>query len=346
MSTAVVLDWDGVVFDDDRFKETLFSRLSEDHNITKHQLETAYQKSKDTNGYNDRRLAEFLADKYDLHTSALLTSIDAVMRQTEAKFIYADIHNFIKDALPHVSLMILTAGDERIQAEKIRHSNLRSAFVEVVTVSAGETAINKASVLNSLLQNYEKVYFFDDKPSTILHLHETFRDEHRIIPILVDRASLYSSSPDTFVAQLLSYSSLIDSGLLHRPRTLISAVRIKNQDAVFMVQEGSGAAKGLWTIPLGHVEPDELLLESALREVYEETGLRVSIDVFYRLVTVDGKDYLGGEQDNTRSIIIACFDATIIDNNPSTTPELTSMWVADYASTRLRLRGNWQSKLF
>ena len=52
--------------------------------------------------------------------------------------------------------------------------------------------------------------------------------------------------------------------------------------AVFVVREGKALLHfhrklGMWLPPGGHIERDELPDEAALREVYEETGLRVEL---------------------------------------------------------------------
>ncbi len=64
-------------------------------------------------------------------------------------------------------------------------------------------------------------------------------------------------------------------------------VRYKNPTvgvAVIIVEEGKillvrrvGSYEGAWCIPCGHVEWDEDIRECALRELYEETGLRASL---------------------------------------------------------------------
>ncbi len=42
---------------------------------------------------------------------------------------------------------------------------------------------------------------------------------------------------------------------------------------------------GHWAFPKGHVEQDETEEETALREIWEETGLRVELDMGFRHVT-------------------------------------------------------------
>jgi 8-oxo-dGTP diphosphatase len=61
-------------------------------------------------------------------------------------------------------------------------------------------------------------------------------------------------------------------------RLTVGAIIVNSGGCVF-VQRRSDERKlfpGLWDIPGGHVEPDETPLEALAREVYEETGWRVT----------------------------------------------------------------------
>lgn len=46
---------------------------------------------------------------------------------------------------------------------------------------------------------------------------------------------------------------------------------------LLLVQRGREPALGLWSVPGGHVEIGESPAEAAVRETYEETGLRVRV---------------------------------------------------------------------
>lgn len=46
---------------------------------------------------------------------------------------------------------------------------------------------------------------------------------------------------------------------------------------LLLVQRGRQPAMGLWSIPGGHVESDESPAQAAVRETFEETGLRVQV---------------------------------------------------------------------
>lgn len=53
------------------------------------------------------------------------------------------------------------------------------------------------------------------------------------------------------------------------------AVLIFDQDGKVLLQKRSDVLK--WGVPSGHVEPGETIEQAAIREVYEETGLRIKV---------------------------------------------------------------------
>lgn len=60
------------------------------------------------------------------------------------------------------------------------------------------------------------------------------------------------------------------------PRCGVSAIIFRDQ-AVLLVERASGALKGRWSPPGGHIEPGERVRAAALREVREETGVEAEI---------------------------------------------------------------------
>jgi ADP-ribose pyrophosphatase YjhB (NUDIX family) len=66
------------------------------------------------------------------------------------------------------------------------------------------------------------------------------------------------------------------------PRLAVSTAVFRANE-VLLVQRGSGAMAGRWSLPGGHVEPGESLAAAAAREVLEETG--VSADILGRIDT-------------------------------------------------------------
>ena len=60
------------------------------------------------------------------------------------------------------------------------------------------------------------------------------------------------------------------------PRPGVSAIIFREQ-AVLLIERGSGALKGRWSPPGGHIEPGERMRAAALREVREETGVEAEV---------------------------------------------------------------------
>jgi len=83
-----------------------------------------------------------------------------------------------------------------------------------------------------------------------------------------------------------------------RPVLGVGAVILQEEDngcrRVLLVERGNPPLAGLWSLPGGGVETGERLEEAVVREVWEETGLRVTADsiatIFERIIPDD----LGG----------------------------------------------------
>ncbi len=58
---------------------------------------------------------------------------------------------------------------------------------------------------------------------------------------------------------------------------IIVSVCIQEEGKFLIVQEGIPKAYGLWNLPGGHLDDEEDLLEGAIREAKEETGLDIEI---------------------------------------------------------------------
>lgn len=57
-------------------------------------------------------------------------------------------------------------------------------------------------------------------------------------------------------------------------------VILDKKQRILLVKEKQGRKKGLWHIPSGSVEKGESVEDAAVREAFEETGLRVELGAF------------------------------------------------------------------
>lgn len=67
-----------------------------------------------------------------------------------------------------------------------------------------------------------------------------------------------------------------DSNIEHFPQVGVGVVVLNAENEVLLIRRGKEPNKGLWTIPGGRQEPGETLLETAHREIKEETGVSIS----------------------------------------------------------------------
>lgn len=68
-------------------------------------------------------------------------------------------------------------------------------------------------------------------------------------------------------------------GTIGSMRTLAASAVVKNAEGqVLLVLRANEPDAGCWTIPGGRVEPGETLEDAAVREAFEETGLRMTVE--------------------------------------------------------------------
>jgi 8-oxo-dGTP diphosphatase len=75
-----------------------------------------------------------------------------------------------------------------------------------------------------------------------------------------------------------------------RPRVAVGAIVVRD-GALLMVRRAQEPARGLWTVPGGHLEHGEHLADAVRREVAEETGLDVEVRDLMGIFEVVGEPH-------------------------------------------------------
>jgi ADP-ribose pyrophosphatase YjhB (NUDIX family) len=67
---------------------------------------------------------------------------------------------------------------------------------------------------------------------------------------------------------------------------IIAGCIIVKENKILMVKEAKKKCYGQWNFPAGHVEENELIMDAAIRETYEETGCKVNLTGVLPISTV------------------------------------------------------------
>lgn len=112
-------------------------------------------------------------------------------------------------------------------------------------------------------------------------------------------------------------------------------------DLVLLLEAGfaSQHLDGIWGLPAGRLEPGESTREGALRELYEETLIRLTADRLVELpeAYVDTLDRRDGSQVTAHWTV---FYADKVEQEPQETPEGRPRWVPLAEVSTYRLQKN------
>lgn len=75
------------------------------------------------------------------------------------------------------------------------------------------------------------------------------------------------------------------------PRLGVGAIAV-HDGALLLVRRGKQPAYGMWSLPGGHLERDELLAEAVKREMREETGVEVEVGALAGVFEIVGDAHL------------------------------------------------------
>lgn len=125
-------------------------------------------------------------------------------------------------------------------------------------------------------------------------------------------------------------------------------VLIEDMHAILLVQEGGEAAHGLWCLPGGHIDGGETLLAGAVREVFEETGQRITLGELIHTRVMDSDEYRGSADDNGKNIEIYIFRGSVVcpPREWNDNEILDVRWFAPSEARALPLRWGWLGQIF
>jgi ADP-ribose pyrophosphatase YjhB (NUDIX family) len=94
------------------------------------------------------------------------------------------------------------------------------------------------------------------------------------------------------------------------PRLVVTTLPITDRGEVMLIRRGIAPGYNRWAQPGGFLEIDETVLEAAIRETFEETGLQVEpvriVGLYSRVEA---------------AVVVVAYEARIVGGEPITTPE-------------------------
>lgn len=69
---------------------------------------------------------------------------------------------------------------------------------------------------------------------------------------------------------------------------IVACVLVNEDNEVLMMQEAKKSCAGKWYLPAGRMEKGENIMEAAIREVLEETGLHIKINTLLAVESASG----------------------------------------------------------
>ncbi len=97
--------------------------------------------------------------------------------------------------------------------------------------------------------------------------------------------------------------------IFYDPKVAVICV-VPRHDKVLMIRRGTDQGYGLWGLPGGYVDRGEIVEQAAIREVWEETGLKVELGKLIGLFSESGNP-----------VIVAVFAASEIGGKLEPGPE-------------------------
>lgn len=146
--------------------------------------------------------------------------------------------------------------------------------------------------------------FFSTNPEVVENMFRRAR-EYNDIPVGVQNWMRDFQKQDIYgelVEELAYYKSCLarwERESYPKSRNTVTGDALITQAShVLLIQRGQFPQKGTWAMPGGHTDTDETIYDSALREGYEETGIKVPKIVFEKAFV--GQDYFDAPRRDPR----------------------------------------------
>jgi ADP-ribose pyrophosphatase YjhB (NUDIX family) len=116
---------------------------------------------------------------------------------------------------------------------------------------------------------------------------------------------------------------------------------------ILMVQEGHDEAKGLWSLPIGKVEPEESAKSCGRREVEEETGYEIKVVGQPCIIKLKGNELRSLSRFDDKIINLHIFPGETVGGKMSAGDDVLGVqWVSkSEIHDRLSLRGEWVKEI-
>lgn len=125
-----------------------------------------------------------------------------------------------------------------------------------------------------------------------------------------------------------------------------AGVYVRENDKILLVQEAHAEAYGLWSFPLGRVEPGEEPSEAAIREAKEETGLDIELTGYEEVLEIPGVDLRSTREFDRFQVVLHLYDGALRSETIHRGDDvLDARWFAPSEIEELPLRGRWVRQL-
>ena len=174
----VIIDFDGVLFDDRRFKkeyESLFRHAGVSHDL----YEKTYQQSKEKGHYDPRahiRLALGFVSSEPSVQKNLYARVTKFLEQS-SRYVFKDVSDFLGFLKKeHIRAVLLSTGDPVFQKQKIAKSGIEHLFDDVVIISEA----SKLHAIDAMVRKEKstRFMFIDDKKEVVEEIKKSLPSVH------------------------------------------------------------------------------------------------------------------------------------------------------------------------